>query len=128
MKTAKVTEVRGVRPWNGKNGTIFYHDIVLDNGDRGSVGKKREGAIRIGDSINYTIDADRITIVDAGGSRSGGFSQKPAASTAAMAMAYAKDLVVANVAKSDKPLDLEKLSERVITTATKFNNWIKENS
>lgn len=130
MKTANVTEVRGVRPWTGKNGTIFYHDIVLDNGDRGSVGKKREGAIRVGDSLTYTIDADRITVVNPSTGGAGRFgSSKPAASPSSMALAYAKDLAVAFIAKSDTPAEkMEAVADRVISIATKFDKWIKENS
>lgn len=128
MKTAKVTEVRGVRPWNGKNGTIFYHDIVLDNGDRGSIGKRSEGSIKVGDVINYTIDGGRISVLNPNNGPRGSFIGKPAASPAAMAMSYAKDLVVANLAKSEKPLDMAALADRVINTADRFNAWIKANS
>ena len=47
MKTAKITASSFVREWTGANGTIYYHDITLDNGDTGSVGTKEKNSPKI---------------------------------------------------------------------------------
>lgn len=58
MKTAKITASSFVREWTGANGTIYYHDITLDNGDSGSVGTKEKNSpkIAIGETVTYNIE------------------------------------------------------------------------
>lgn len=127
MKTAKVTEVIQIREWpNPKGGSIFYHVIALDNGDKGSVGKKAKGAIKEGDTLNYTIDGDKIKEAFQQNGFGGGFKAQRG-SSASFALSYAKDIAVANIAKSDKPLEMDALAGKIIATAAKFQNWLKEN-
>lgn len=58
MKTAKITAYKKGKPWNGANGTIYYHYISLDNGDTGSIGTKDEAGakVQVGCELTYTID------------------------------------------------------------------------
>jgi hypothetical protein len=58
MKTAKITASSFVREWTGANGTIYYHDITLDNGDSGSVGTKEKNSpkIAVGETVTYNIE------------------------------------------------------------------------
>jgi hypothetical protein len=59
MKTAKITACTFTREWAGANGTIYYHDLTLDNGDSGSVGTKEKNSskIAVGETISYNIEA-----------------------------------------------------------------------
>ncbi len=58
MKTAKITACTFVREWTGATGTIYYHDITLDNGDSGSVGTKEKysAKIAVGETVTYNIE------------------------------------------------------------------------
>jgi hypothetical protein len=58
MKTAKITACTFVREWTGATGTIYYHDITLDNGDVGSVGTKEKNSpkIAVGETVSYNIE------------------------------------------------------------------------
>jgi len=53
MKTAKVTTVHGVKPFNGQNGTTYYCNLTLDNGDEINIGKKK--AVVVGDELTYEL-------------------------------------------------------------------------
>lgn len=121
MKTATVKEVGNVRKWEGPRGDVYYHFIELDNGDKGSIGKRSAGAIKPGDKIDYTIEGGKIKQVMP---QRQGFGNKP--STAAMSLAYSKDIAIAYLAKTDKEVTMEQLAERTMTIAAKFHDWIKE--
>jgi hypothetical protein len=129
QKTAKVEDVIQIREWTNPTTkqVIYYHVIALDNGDKGSVGKKSRDAVKVGDTLTYTIDGDKIKQVQPNGF-GGGFRGAPQkSSSASFALSYAKDIAVANINKSDKPLEMYALADKVIATATKFNAWLKEN-
>lgn len=53
VKTAKVTEVVSINPWQSSNGTIYYCNCVMDNGDKISIGKKKE--VQVGWDLTYEI-------------------------------------------------------------------------
>ena len=59
MKTAKITACTFAREWAGTNGTVYYHDLTLDNGDSGSVGTKEKNSskIAVGETITYNLEA-----------------------------------------------------------------------
>lgn len=58
MKKGKITKCQYSREWNGPSGTIYYHNIALDNGDAGSVGTKEKMPPKIaeGAEVWYTIE------------------------------------------------------------------------
>lgn len=130
QKTSTVKEVLSVREWTGQYGTTFFHKIELANGDIGDIGKKVSGGIKAGDSLTYTLESsehgNRIKAVQPQGNGFGG-GGRPAQSTASFALSYAKDIAIANMAKVDKPIDMEALAGKVIATASTFQKWMKEN-
>ena len=58
MKKGKVTKCQFTREWDGPSGTIYYHNIVIDNGDHGSVGTKEKMPAKLseGSEIWYSIE------------------------------------------------------------------------
>ena len=55
MKTAKITEITKVNEWKWPNGTIFYINMKLDNNEVITLGKKKEDAFKVGDTVNYEV-------------------------------------------------------------------------
>lgn len=53
MKSSKVKRIESVKPYNGQNGTVYYHCLEMDNGDKINIGKKKE--IQVGWELNYEI-------------------------------------------------------------------------
>ena len=53
MKTAKVQEITKVNEWKWPNGTIFYINMKMDNGELINLWKKKADAFKVGDTINY---------------------------------------------------------------------------
>lgn len=102
-KTAKITRTTFKTAWeNPKGGQIFYHDIELDNGDKGSIGSKEKMPSKLnpGSELTYTIDNGKIKAVvpaqQGGGQWSKGKpAPEPRIQMISFAMAYTKDLVVA---------------------------------
>lgn len=124
MKTAKVTEVNGCRRWDGNNGTVWYHSIVLDNGDVGSIGKKQENAINVGDELTYEINGDRIKAVmpqGTGFGKSGGKQGSPAS----FALSYAKDVMVAAM-PFHPDVKVADWVDVTLAAANKFHSFLKE--
>jgi hypothetical protein len=126
QKTAKVEDVIQIREWTNPTSqqVIYYHVIALDNGDKGSVGKKSRDAVKVGDTLTYTIDGDKIKEVFQGNGFRGGF-KAPSGSPASFALSYAKDIAVANINKSEKQLEMDALADKVISAATKFHSWLE---
>lgn len=60
MKTSKILEIMKINPRDGKNGTIYYITLKLENGETISLGKKKENAFAVGQEISYieTVDAN----------------------------------------------------------------------
>ena len=53
MKTSKVEKIEKVVPWSGANGTVLYHALLMENGDKINIGKKKE--LAIGQELEYEI-------------------------------------------------------------------------
>ena len=53
IKTATITQIDGVKPWEGNSGTVYYHNLQLDNGDKINIGKKQE--VKVGWDITYSL-------------------------------------------------------------------------
>lgn len=115
-KKAKITRTVFKNEWAGPNGTVYYHDIELDNGDKGSVGSKDKMPAKLnpGQELTYTIDGNKIKAVNATQGFTGGGGGKkgpdPKVQIVGFAMAYTKDLVVADKIKIDQlPAIFEKI-------------------
>jgi hypothetical protein len=108
-KKAKITKLTFTKEWGNGNNVTYYHDIELDNGDKGSIGSKEKLPTKLnpGNELTYTIESGQYgnRIKDAGAQNSGaGFSggvkkSDPKLQHAAFAMSYTKDLVVADKIK-----------------------------
>lgn len=103
-KTAKITRTTFKQKWTPSTGTgspVFYHDIELDNGDKGSIGAKEEMPAKLnpGQSLTYTIDGNKIKAVQSAGNfpKGGGgkFQQDPKIQFIGFSMSYVKDMIVA---------------------------------
>ena len=129
MKTSKVKTITNVKPYNGQNGTVYYHNLILENGDKINIGKKKE--LQAGFDLTYEIIGDKREDgsyqqeYPKAKSVSPQFngSKKGVNSTASFALAYAKDMAVAHI---EKGTDFK--AEQVLKVATEFNNWLKENA
>lgn len=119
-KTSKITKVEFKNEWlNPKTNTpIFYHNIELENGDKGSIGTKEKLPTKLsqGNELTYTIDGDKIKAVAQqtfkGG---GGFKAEPFEHKAAgYSVSYAKDLVCADKIKV----------EQLLPIADKIYEWL----
>lgn len=58
MNQSTVKSQKFVRNWDGPNGTIYYFDLVLENGEVGQVGVKdmNNPKIAVGATIHYTSE------------------------------------------------------------------------
>lgn len=132
MKTAKVTGIAGIRPWDGQNGTVYYHTLEMDNDEVISLGKKQENAFKVGDEITYetseTPDGKKrykqVMPNAFGGNGFRGGQQR--GSSASFALSYAKDLMIAAMPFHQDVKTSEWVSATV-TAAGKFQAWLKEN-
>lgn len=134
QKTAKVQAILDIRPWDGPNGTVYYHKLLMDNDDVATVGKKKEPAFEIGEELTYTLEPDpkggfKLKEVKdnpfTGGGRSGG-GGKSYSDPKTMILAYAKDVEVA-VINSGFVAD-EDFTQNVIDRADRFMEWYEGKS
>lgn len=123
QKKAKIIRTVFKNEWKGPNGTVYFHHIELDNGDTGSIGAKESMPAKLnpGNELTYTIEPDpdprgdfKIKAVSAsnGGVFPGGGKKgpDPKVQIVGFAMAYTKDLVVADKIKIDQlPAIFEKI-------------------
>lgn len=131
MKTSKITKINYAKTWNGEKGTVYYHDVEFENGDKGSAGFNKEcpAEYEIGTTHDYELTpnanpqyAGKIKFIKANvGGGKGGFS-KPA-NNAGFALSYAKDVMIASMAEGSKMPFLN--SDQVLILAEKFYNWLE---
>lgn len=150
VKTARIEDVLSVRPSETKHGVIWYYDIVLDNEERGSIGKKSEDAFQIGQALTYTSEEGpyglKFKEFKEGFQNGGGYQRpqqgapRPQGSPAAaqktwtpsggddrnrsFALAYAKDLAVALIAGKD--VNSEQAAKVTIRIACEFLGWLNQ--
>lgn len=142
QRTAKVRNIENIRQWDGPHGTIWFHEIMLDNGDQGSIGKKRSGGIAVGEEITYTIEAssngNKIKQVFEPQNNQGQFAPPRSETTgtavqtrggrgsgASFALSYSKDLMIAAM-PYHPDVTTNQWIEATLSAATKFDNWLKE--
>jgi hypothetical protein len=58
MNQSVVKSQKFVRTWDGPSGTIYYFDLVLENGEVGQVGVKDMNSpkIQVGATLHYTVE------------------------------------------------------------------------
>lgn len=55
MKTSTIKEITKVNEWKWPNGTIYYINMKLENGETISLGKKKADAFKPWDTVNYEV-------------------------------------------------------------------------
>lgn len=122
-KKATVTRVVFKNEWAGNGSVTFYHDLELDNGDKGSIGCREKDPtwLNPGQELSYTIDGNKIKKVQENKGFSGG--SKTPASPASFALSYAKDVVIASWVEHS-PVKMK--SEDLFVIAEKMYKWMKE--
>jgi hypothetical protein len=118
-KTAKIIKVAFKKEWTGGKEPVYYHELELDNNDKGEIGCKEKlpAQLAVGCSLTYTIDGGQYgnkikAVREKNGFGTGGFKKgpDPKVQVAGFAMAYTKDLVVAGkVEIKDLPAIFEKI-------------------
>lgn len=125
-KKAKITRTVFKNEWNGGNGTVYYHETELDNGDKGQIGcKDKEPAwLNPGQELNYTIETTdkgikikRVQEGKGGWSGGGRPQEDPKIKLIGFAMSYTKDLIIADKLKINQ---LEESFEKI------FNKMISK--
>jgi hypothetical protein len=53
MTTSKIQTVHQCKPFNGQNGTTYYHNLTMENGDEINIGKKKE--MNVGEELTYEL-------------------------------------------------------------------------
>jgi len=101
-KKSKIRSCRFVSEWAGQNGIVYYHEIELDNGDKGQIGTKDKNPekLEIGNELTYTIEStsrgNKIKIVSGAGGFKGGKPQRdPKEQMISFSTSYVKDLICA---------------------------------
>lgn len=102
-KKGKITRTVFISEWSNPNGgQVYYHEIELDNGDRGQIGSKEKMPSKLnpGQELTYTIEETtrgnkiKAVVAQAGGGRR--FAQEdPKVKMISYVGSYCKDLVVA---------------------------------
>lgn len=120
METSKIKRVESVKPYNGQNGTIYYHLLEMENGNKINIGKKKE--LQVGWELAYEITEKGQQEYEKAKSvapqQFNGYSKKQNNQTASFALSYAKDLVIGGKVEI----------ANILPTATKLNEWLKVNS
>lgn len=102
-KKAKITRTVFVSEWsNPQGGQVYYHEIELDNGDKGQIGSKEKMPPKLnpGSELTYTLETTtRGNKIKAVNDKAQMFGKKqsidPRSQFIGFSAAYAKDLVVA---------------------------------
>ena len=55
MKTAKITEIWQANKWDWPHWAIYYIPLTLDNGEKIRLGKQKEDAFKVGDTVSYEV-------------------------------------------------------------------------
>lgn len=125
IKTSKVKEVVNVKPYTNNYGTTHYHLLVMENGDKINIGKKKE--LQVGWEITYEIIEEgqqEYNKAKSAQPENTSFKSKKNTnnSVSSFALSYAKDwcLGIHHAGEPQTP-------ENVIAVADVFNQWLKTN-
>ena len=50
---SKIKVIQSVKEWAGNNGTVYYHNLEMENGDKINIGKKKQ--LSVGDELSYEL-------------------------------------------------------------------------
>ena len=120
MQTSRVKGVENVKEWEGKHGKMYYHNLVMENGDKINIGKKKQ--LQVGDELNYEItevgQQEFNKAKSVAPEFKGNFSKGSKSNNASFALSYSKDYHSAIGGDVDT----------ILATADKFKKWLDENS
>lgn len=101
-RKSKIKSSKFVSEWAGQNGIVYYHEIELDNGDKGQIGTKEKNPdkLNVGQELTYTIEStsrgNKIKAVSAQGFKGGRQVQEPKVQFIGFAARYSIDYLIAN--------------------------------
>ena len=122
-KTSVIKSCVFTKEFKGDNGSVFYHNLTMENGDSGSIGAKEQNPpkLAVGQELTYTIETtERGNKIKAVSNKPkfGGGSGRPSEpielKMATFSLSYAKDIVVSGKIETDKMFAL----------ADKMYEWI----
>lgn len=143
MKESRITNCRFTSIWqNPKGGTVYYHELTMQNGDVGNIGtvEKLPKKIEIGTEITYEIDSNKkikliqsITPTPAPAPiqknnynqnqpRMNNYSKKPD-DFIGFVIGYAKDIVCAKIAAKQK---IDNESDEIIKISDELFKQVKK--
>ena len=137
IKTDKVQSILGVKPFESQHGTIWYHSLEMESGLVGEIGKKKENAFRVGDSLTFTVEetsfGKKFKEVKefGGGGFAGGGKQGSAGSARSFALSYSKDVEVALINAGLSPTGVVadgELNQNILDRADAFLEWLEKGS
>jgi hypothetical protein len=115
-KTAKITKSTFTKEWGEGQSKTYFHDLEMDNGDKGSIGAKQKNPDKLapGSDLTYTIESgqygNKIKAVTPAGGFAGKKGPDPKTQIIGFSMSYAKDLIIADKVKIDQ---LPQLFEKI---------------
>ena len=123
IKTSKIKEIVSVKPYTNSYGTTHYHLLVMENGDKINIGKKKE--LQAGWEITYEIIEEGQQEYNKAKSAQQEFKPKKNNSNnsvSSFALSYAKDWCL-GIHNAGEP----QTTENVLAAADVFNDWLKNN-
>lgn len=129
IKESKVKEIKGIKPYNGTYGMIYYFTVEMENGDKGEVSKKSESGLKVGSPLKYTLETKngyvKLKEFKENSFKGGQGFNKP--SIAAIALESAARVVAGSMAGGGQYKELSEKTPHVVTKlADHFHNWLKE--
>lgn len=133
METKKSTVKRithNVRQWNSPNGTLYYHTIEFENGDKGDYGSKTESCTKFteGKEEAYTIESKvsgnytNVIIKPVQEQQPNPHQgvKRSYAGNESFALSYAKDVACANI-ENGKEIS----AKNILEVAQAFYGWLE---
>lgn len=125
---SKISKISFVKPWSGERGTVYFHDIEFENGDKGQAGLNKEEPTEygVGTEHEYALIANgnyaaKIKFLKQGGS--GGGVKKQTGGNASFALSYSKDILVASWENEAAPMRLT--TKEMFSLADKMYEWME---
>jgi hypothetical protein len=122
MKTGKVVKCKFTKQWKSPMGAIvYYHDVVLDNGDMGTCGRAKEcpDDMKVGRTIEYEMSDNKIKFISQhreskhNREYSKHSHKKNPSEFLGYAYSYAKDLVIAGKTQEEDMMNLKAIAEGI---------------
>lgn len=130
--SAKVAQVVDVKPWGEGSRQTFYHNLVMDNGHKINIGKKK--TLIVGDALNYEVtevgqqEFNKCKAWNPeynNNAPQSNYTPKKSSQSnnASFALSYAKDVYVAHGGESPDN-SIKGASEYITGLADEFLTWL----